>query len=132
MINELCTSLKQSKQLIEYGLLSDTADFSYNNSSFKGPNYTEDFVLSLYPYDKAVEITQKHSKFWEAKPAWSLIRLIELIEDDVTILKNEAIQVGQCVFDNHPDKMNNMVDCIKWLIEEGDFNINYLSTCEEH
>lgn len=58
-------------------------------------------------------------------PAWSLHRLIAMIDDECIIqfrhftITGRAFTVSNSLFDN-------IINCIGWLIEEGYFNKEYL------
>lgn len=81
-MNKICTSIEQSKKLIEFGIDINTADMHYNNLSIThGSDYVNDFNAELMNYNSAVKLLTKyiHNPLFEIIPAWSLSALLELI-----------------------------------------------------
>lgn len=69
--SQICTTYKQSKRLLEMGLKPETADMSIitNAVDYDGIKY------SLTPYSET-----NHPKIFGVIPAWSLHRLIEILD----------------------------------------------------
>lgn len=74
-MNKICTSIEQSKKLIELGIDIDTADLTVTNYPLQdGSRF--DFIRCKLPNDTFPSITDGKS---EKIPAWSLSTLLELI-----------------------------------------------------
>lgn len=135
--SQICTSVEQSKRLLELGLKPETADMSY-------------YVLDSEPVliigmAQVYRETLKGGKIVETRnaeiiPAWSLHRLIEILpsgiskidcyygltfDKDIIQYEDYGIDVLKSFGDN-PCLYDNIVDCIEWLIKEGYFNKEYL------
>lgn len=67
----VCTSIEQSQRLLELGLKPETADMSIITT----PIDCDGIKYSLTPYSKI-----NHPKVFGAIPAWSLHRLIEILD----------------------------------------------------
>lgn len=119
--SQICTSVEQSKRLLELGLRSETADMEliYNI-----------FSKTYEPLPKAFPIANKCEI-----PAWSLHRLIEMCGIDrmpISFHKKGKIRIR--VNHIHPthegrsgyNHYNSLIDCIEWLISENYFNKEYL------
>lgn len=80
--SQVCTTIEQSKRLLEMGLKPETADcmHSYLIKDFRGREVAESdrhYYLSLFNQEEfqAVGLSQ-----YEKIPAWSLHRLIEILD----------------------------------------------------
>ena len=118
--SQICTSIEQSQRLIALGLKKETADMCWM--------YGE--VLSCNPPELTVDI-----------PAWSMSMLIELLPYSVErhdknwtlevskgyvrygMVGTEKVYVG---FIQKPNTYDAIIDCIEWLIQDGDFEEEYL------
>lgn len=120
--SQICTTVEQSDRLLGLGLKPETADMCWKTTTLNGDPVTypsqdvwlSDTVISDYHF-----------------PAWSLHRLLSLIAYDdgfVDISLREGrygIHYGydaEC-YDNLYDAV---ISCIEALIEEKDFNKEYL------
>ena len=122
--SQICTTREQSKRLIALGLKKETADMALHFScvDMDGNAY-------YIPYTIGHQCT--------GIPAWSLHRLIEMIQDvcPSVHLIFHRIDVRSNVkriaysFDVCDNLYDNIIDCIEWLIKEGYFNKEYL--CEK-
>lgn len=87
-MNKICTTIKQSKKLVELGIDPSTADMCWCNNSVKGVNYTDDYALHTHTLQELKEIFDEAlngwDKYWEIIPAWSLSALLELLDDTIT------------------------------------------------
>ena len=107
--SQVCTNRSQSERLLALGLKKETAD-CYLRKDISGDGY----MLIAYPWRHSYDI-----------PAWSLHRLIEMIDDECVIhLSNFSIS-GR-IFTKSNNLYDNLCDCIEWLIKEGYFNKEYL------
>ncbi len=75
--SQVCTSREQSDRLLKLGVKAETADMTRN--SFNKLTYD-------IPYVAAVRflIPNKGIKFSDIEPAWSLDRLIDMLNDNDT------------------------------------------------
>ena len=134
--SQICTTVEQSKRLLELGLKSETADMCWLNDMQKP---------FCSPYKCLVERVQDMK--WVISPAWSLHRLIELCPETISFEETYDDNEVYCSlhiedkdrivyhdygsnaynFDKHRNIYNNIIDCIEWLISEGYFNKQYLN-----
>ena len=100
--SQICTSVEQSKCLLELGLKHETADMELIHNIFSN---------TYEPLPKTFPTTNKHEI-----PAWSLHRLIELYKDveDTSLWSLEYVNY------------NSLIQCIGLAIKHGDFNKEYL------
>ena len=122
---QVCTTIEQSKQLIDLGINPDTADMGWFKAySLKGEIYK--------PFIKEYKLENYKTDI----PAWSLHRLIKMmpnniIQDDCTLIlgvnadsvyyaDNEYGEVFK-TFDGNLYEC--VIKCIEWLIKENYFNI---------
>ena len=125
--SQVATSRSQSERLLALGLKKETADvtihheygittiFGIDYSKYvdlhKEQGYTEDFFKNVFP-------------------AWSLSRLINIIQEDcprLDIIKN-VVWIKSVRF-NANNIYDNLISAYEWLIKEGYFNKEYL--CEK-
>lgn len=108
--SQICTTREQSERLLALGLKKETADMHHYRWS---EGYWD--IQACPPRGDSSSFI----------PAWSLHRLIEMIDDECVIqLSNFSIS-GK-VFTKHNNLYDNIIDCIEWLIKEGYFNKEYL------
>lgn len=98
--SQVCTSRSQSERLLALGLKKETADMCWT----KG--FDESYYLTIETY-----------YFDDDIPAWSLHRLIEMVEQ--TKFPYRVISKELPIYDA-------LCDRIRWLIKEGYFNKEYL------
>lgn len=130
--SQICTTIEQSKRLLELGLKHETADMVHMEIDGSWICITKQGDEEDLPYDLYY--------------AWSLHRLIELCPETIyfeeTYYDNEVYcslhiedkdrivyhDYGSNVynFDKHRNIYNNIIDCINWLIKGGNFNKKYL------
>lgn len=123
--SQVCTDRHQSQRLLEMGLKPETADMYY---FWKGGD----------DYHIKVDIDNNPLKYNLDKtyiPAWSLHRLIELCGVERMPIsfhkKGKAMIRVNHIHPTHNGRSNynhydSLIDCIEWLIEENDFNKEYL------
>lgn len=106
---QICTTIEQSKRLLELGLKKETADcyYSYEVEEHGENRFWEIIVSDWEPY---WEITNN------TIPAWSLHRLIELYKDveDTSMWSLENVNY------------NRLIQCIGLAIKHDAFNKDYL------
>ena len=99
--SQICTTREQSERLLSLGLKKETADCCY------------------YYYDGEYLIAfAEDAKYPSDIPAWSLHRLIELINQP----EHFSLWIGVEIANDY----DYATDCIEWLIKEGYFNKEYL------
>ena len=116
--SQICTSRVQSERLLSLGLKKETADMHWKDEA-----YFDD-----YEDWNAYVGSPKHSKHI---PAWSLHRILYLIEyDDGFIdvsLRGARYGIHYGYDDGWYDNLYGaVISCIEALIEEKDFNKEYL------
>ena len=121
----ICTTKVQSERLLALGLKKETADMVWLD-------------YSLHPDVEDWRICADYEDWgtWQEGgiPAWSLHRLIEMIQEVCTqvILISHRVDIRSNVkriaysFDVCDNLYDNIIDCIEWLIKEGYFNKEYL------
>ena len=113
--SQICTTIEQSKRLLELGLNPETADMCWFNVLQKP---------YCSPYKYFVEKAQDMK--WIIYPAWSLHRLIELGGFNV---EGEGLfwRVTGAYFSESCDKIyDTIIDSIEVLITDNLFNKKYL------
>ena len=119
--SQICTSVEQSKRLLELGLNEETADCALHY----------DFVgMDGEVYYLAYQIGHKCSGI----PAWSLHRLMELIPGDsresyLSLSKEDvgySTNAYEWTFYRGGNIYDCMIDCIEWLIKQGGIAQGYL------
>lgn len=134
-MSRVCTSLDQSKKLMELGLDTNTADMFYaevlgKDGSVDAPCH----VISTRGYDKFGDMKEYENRFVKFIPAWSLSVLMGLMPTTIQVndtsfsLGSEISQEGysfgydydqgKLVFTkDHP--IDAAVEMIGWLLENG-------------
>ena len=119
--SQIATDKNQSERLLALGLKKETADMWYPHFAKTYPIQLTDEVLAT-----------------DDIPAWSLHRLIEMIQSvfERVNLYGLWVQIQRRVFQEeyYGKKYNNLyenlIDCIEWLINRGHFNKEYLERKE--
>lgn len=90
------TDLEQSKKLAEI-LPLESADMHYNNSSYKGVDYTEHFSAGLMPYQEALYLMKIHKTnfMFQVIPCWSLAALLSVIPKHINENNTLRIDIGE-------------------------------------
>ena len=106
--SQICTSVEQSKRLLELGLKKETADMSIITKPIDaiGAKY------SLTPFCEC-----SYTKTYGVIPAWSLHRLLCLYGADYVIKE---------VYNNAEECYGMLISAIGIAIEDGMFNPDYL------
>lgn len=120
----ICTSIEQSIRLLELGLKKETADMCYRELVNR-EHHTYYSLQCATP--RSIDI-----------PAWSLHRLIEMINLKIQFRLKEKTTVLYSVSHSQPFQSfsgfgvdgksyyNSIINAIEWLIKEGYFNKDYL------
>ena len=119
----ICTSIEQSRRLLELGLKKETADMYLYQ-------HILDWKSSLEPVDDE-----------ECIPAWSLSRLIEFMpycikvndiawvfsmSQDYVRYDMHGSQKAYIGLQMNDDPYSAVIDCMQWLIDTGHFEEDYL------
>lgn len=114
--SQICTSVEQSRKLLELGLKKETADMKYPGTrEYYGGVLTEGVSsLPIIIDTEDDEVTE-----WDI-PAWSLGRLWELYWSNKV--------VSDCLFGcgKYMNPYAMMIAMIEYDIEDGTFNKDYL------
>ena len=112
--SQICTTVEQSKRLLELGLEPDTADMVHMEIDGSWICITKQGDEEDLPYDLYY--------------AWSLHRLIELCPETIEGIYNDGETHCELYidFDKHHNIYNNIIDYIDWLIKKRYFNKEYL------
>lgn len=129
----ICTSIEQSKRLLELGLKKETADMHISNISSKGINYTDDWQIGSIPYCNVMSFwdskgLQLEKTAWSIIPAWSLHRLLFLIPKEINIYGFKfPLRSDMIMRLKDADYMyDRLIGIIERVINEGYFNKDYL------
>ena len=131
--SQICTSREQSERLLTLGLKKETTDCYYwqGCDQYGDPN-------GKWHLDILNDDTREHFEYLLNHfgiclhledalfiPAWSLYRLIEMIDDECIIHLDNFTIAGR-LFEVYDNLFDNIIDCIEWLIKEKHFNKEYL------
>ena len=131
--SQICTTIEQSKRLLELGLNDDTADMFH-----PAQHIGKDIVRYS---DSPMRVQEEHFEiFVDDLPAWSLHRLIAMLPDffsnlgrqfnlkmDKCFLRYCTARNDEYIYFQQKDTLyDNIIDCIEWLIKENKFNKEYL------
>lgn len=130
---QICTTIEQSKRLLELGLDDDTADMFH-----PAQHIGKDIVRYS---DSPMRVQEEHFEiFVDDLPAWSLHRLIAMLPDKIEVMphsyfalnldKNSIAYIdslgwGKVVCERGL-LYDNLIDCVEWLIKENYLNKEYL------
>ena len=124
--SQICTDKNQSERLLALGLKKETADcylFEYEKGKYK---------VIVEPWEDLIADEEYYLQYKDiCFPAWSLHRLLSLIEyDDGFIdvsLRGARYGIHYGYDDGWYDNLYDaVISCIEALIEEKDFNREYL------
>ena len=116
-MNKICTTIEQSKKLIELGIDVNTADMFWDTLLAKKPEAQVNNHYFIDEYDDEHRV-----------PAWSLTALLNLIQDDIKIEKTLFDQsnmfthsiIGDA-YEYRSHEHENLVDAafemVCWLLE---------------
>ena len=133
--SQICTSIEQSRRLLELGLKKETADMAlienWEYDLKDGKFFTGEY------FERPIDYTEGMDGYYI--PAWSLHRLIEMCPDYIeeNYFGVSAVDVsyyfGLCegsigykFVREGGNLYDNIINCIEWLIKEGYFNKEYL------
>lgn len=122
--SQICTSVEQSKRLLELGLKPETADctlaiINERPVAFIGQTKIDCSKITF----NGEEIEKKEIVHY---PAWSLHRLIEIVEVSVEV-SGLFIRISSTYYYEEKDNVyDNLIDAISELINNEVFNKEYL------
>ena len=133
---QICTTIKQSKRLLELGLDADTADM-FHSAQHIGKDIVRYSDPQMLVHNDHFEI------FVDDLPAWSLHRLMAIMPDKIKMMSitmegwDFHLQIykttisyiglrGVTAFNQNDNLYDNIIDCIEWLIKDGHFNKKHL------
>ena len=120
--SQICTSVEQSKRLLELGLKSETADMKHFFDNRNDYSFFHHWECIPYEWDKEFLVDSENI------PAWSLHRLIEMCNDShftISLYYNE-VSVNGDLFEVYDGTFDNLVSVIEWLIKNRYINKKYL------
>ena len=137
---QICTTIEQSKRLLELGLNADTSDMCWLAKKLWGddveiPEEDRSYILST---DKDDSFCSRYDV--DCIPSWSLHRLIAMLPDffsnlgrqfnlkmDKCFLRHCTARNDEYIYFQQKDTLyDNIIDCIEWLIKENHINKEYL------
>jgi hypothetical protein len=128
--SQICTSREQSERLLALGLKKETADMFYS-TILENDDLPRVCYENFWNSNKAIDGYIRR----RCIPAWSLHRLIEMVQDvcsRITMfdswvrIENRCMPYVDYPCDSFDNTYDNLIDCIEWLIKEGYFNKEYL------
>lgn len=134
--SQICTTKEQSERLLALGLKKETADMTI----VKFGEYYCEFVGKVEISCGTIRMNWEEidNSVKEYIPAWSLDRLIEMINLKIQFRLKEKTTVLYGVSHSQPFQSfsgfgidsksyyNSIINAIEWLIKEGYFNKDYL------
>lgn len=145
--SQICTSVEQSRRLLELGLNPETADMYITNMSKKGINYTDDYQIGSISFERVMSFWKEkglrlENTAWEIIPSWSLNRLIELLPQNIHLDDYEdtrywlTIDPMKVIYENshrlwiyqcdEGRLYDKLINTIEWTIKSNHFNKEYL------
>lgn len=139
-MGKFCTTLEQSKRLMELGLDVNTANLCWRN------DYQEGWYMDIHPYSSVIVPKYSYNKKEDVLlPAWSLSSLLDLMPNTISIKAGEHSAYfyhldwqfandnslryvghdGKCLIDvysdhdddNYKDSIDTAFEMVCWLIE---------------
>lgn len=113
---QICTTVEQSKRLLELGLKPETADMLI----MPLPNGKE-LIVQKFADESGNLYYKIKDEQWESSHAWSLHRLIAMLPD-----RDRAYLTDCCDFKDCSKIYDEVVSLIEWMIENRHFDKEYL------
>ena len=85
-----CTTLEQSKQLLELGLNPETSDMTYLTGIRDG----EEEIYGILPYKELVPDCRKGNILYKNIPAWTYYKLLDLFPKEYILLSQRSIGIN--------------------------------------
>lgn len=139
-MKQICTTIEQSKKLLNLGISTDTSDMSIwrQTKDWKGRPIERKMRIDATPFNQLSHIVMGVESF-EEYPAWSLGALIRILPDTI-ILDNEnvcglsVLNIGvyyRCFVDRsivqgfeNENIFENCIDMIEWAVKNEHIKIN--------
>lgn len=93
-----CTTLEQSKQLLELGLNPETSDMTYLTGIRDG----EEEIYGILPYKELKPDYRKGNILYKNVPAWTYYKLLTLLPKGYILLFQRSIGITERAFSNIP------------------------------
>jgi hypothetical protein len=127
---QICTTIEQSKRLLEFGLDVQTSDcYHYAIQYFDGVSYENTGKMAIGLRSNIAD--ENHFDYLLESfglddmdcfiPAWSLHRLIAMLPD-----RNRDWLTDYCDFKDCSKVYDEVISLIEWMIENEYFNKEYL------
>ena len=126
-MNKICTTIEQSKKLIELGIDVNTADMHYSTWTILNEG---EYILSPNQGDTIEELQEAYGN--QVIPAWSLTALFGFLPEHTQVPSSLKQNRYMCDFHNgivefgddyHKEKSTNLFDAVfetvVWLKENG-------------
>jgi hypothetical protein len=120
--SQICTTKEQSERLLKLGLKSETSDCTW----FKRDDHTQwEWCTTSYTewIEKILPIVNVYA-LRDIIPAWSLHRLIEIIDYPSNIDTIKELLTAKTMFNNR--LYDRVISIIEYLISNNNFNKDYL------
>lgn len=88
-MNNICTSLEQSKKLMELGIDIDTADMHYSTWTILNEG---EYILSPNQGETIEELQEDYGN--QVIPAWSLAALLDILESEIDGEEGETYELN--------------------------------------
>ena len=129
--SQICTTREQSERLVAMGLKPETADMMWDAITVIRGRPVQEVSWSLRPY----YYPKKSSILYDNEeqvfiPAWSMSRLMEMAESDIQTDGSTYVSLPAIGFSSGESLYDNLIDCIKWLIEQYYFPSEYITRNE--
>lgn len=142
---QIATTIEQSKKLLELGIKPETADMTHHYQGSVDYYELKDIAFTKVMHLR--ELTNKNpilgisgdDLYAKDIPAWSLHRLMAMIPVSLskyTMLAVTSEEVGYFYnglcggitwdFASEGNTFDCIIECIKWLMNKGEFNKEYL------
>ena len=112
--SQICTTREQSERLLALGLKRETADMVWTHAYY-----------STWVATAKENPLYFHEADEDTIPAWSLHRLIEMMDLDFHT-RGHYVIFEDTEFMESKNIYDNLCDCFQWLIEDNRFNKEYL------
>ena len=99
--SQVCTDVNQSRRLLKLGLKKETADMVYEPHYVNG--VLKDYFKPKILDKRVLEYMLTDEGFYEYIPAWSLHRLIEILDT------NPCVFYTNCGYDNIIDRIEDYI-----------------------
>lgn len=92
-----CTTLEQSKQLLELGLNPETSDMTYLTGIRDG----EEEIYGILPYKELVPDCRKGNILYKNVPAWTYYKLLTLFPKEYILFSQRNIGITEIVLNSN-------------------------------